>query len=298
MITDNLNLNQLRIFHAVARLLSFTLAAKELNLTQPGISKHIKDLETYYGTKLFSRLGKKVFLTQAGEILFRATGTIFNVMSESKTRIDDLRGLTVGKLSIGASITIGTYLLPDILSTFKQRHPGIEIKVDIALSQLAIDKVFSNDLEIGLVGYYPHDKRLIVTSFKKDRMVLIVSKQHPWAMRKSPVRIQDLADQPFLLSREGSATREIVMKFLEKKNIVPKNVMEFGTAEGVKKAVEVNLGVSILSTYVIARELAAGRIKAISLHGLNLNRDFSSVYRRDRYLSEAARAFLELLHGQ
>lgn len=136
-----MNINQLRIFHAVARLLNFTLAAKELCLTQPGISKHIKDLEEYYGTRLFDRLGKRVILTQAGEILFRSTGQIFNLIDESKTRIDDLVGLKCGKLSLGASSTIGTYILPDLLVRFRQEHASVEIKVGVGRCRQIVCKV-------------------------------------------------------------------------------------------------------------------------------------------------------------
>src|ERR1035438_9501491 len=108
---DDLNLNQLRVFHTVARVLNFTRAADELHLTQPGISKHIKGLEAFYGTRLFDRLGKKVVLTQAGEILFKASGAMAELLQESRARMHDLRGLAGGKLRLGASITIGTYLL-------------------------------------------------------------------------------------------------------------------------------------------------------------------------------------------
>ena len=294
-MAGHMNLNQLRIFHAVARLLSFTRASEELYLTQPGISKHIKELEGYYGTRLFDRLGKKVVLTQAGEILFRITKDIFNLIDESRTRIHDLQGLAGGKLSIGASITIGTYILPKMLVRFRHKYPDVEIAVDISLSEQVMDKVLDNTLEIGLVGHLVNDKRLVAKQFKTDQMVLIVSPRHRWANRRSPVRLQELIDQPFLLLKQGSGTRKIVEGLLEKAGFTLMNIIELGNTEGVKKAVEADLGISIVSKRVVSRELAAALIKPVPLKGLDLRRNFYVVYHKDRYLSEAARAFFKLL---
>jgi DNA-binding transcriptional LysR family regulator len=294
MFTD-LNLNRLRVFHAVARLLSFTRASEELHLTQPGISKHVKELEGDYGTKLFNRLGRKVVLTQAGEILFKTTSDILKLVQESKTRIDDLHGLAGGRLSIGSSSTIGTYLLPALLVTFRHKYPEVEITVDISLSQQVVEKVLNNTLELGLVGHYAADRMLVAKPFMADPMVLIVSARHPWTTRKSSLHLHDLSREPFLFSRQGSGTREVVESLLEKAGVTLENTMDLGTTTGVKHAVEAGLGVSILSHHVVAPELANGRIKSIRLMGMNLKRNLYLVHHKDRYFSEAARAFLGLL---
>jgi DNA-binding transcriptional LysR family regulator len=291
---DDLNLNQLRVFHTVARVLNFTRAADELHLTQPGISKHIKGLEAFYGTRLFDRLGKKVVLTQAGEILFKASGAMAELLQESRARMHDLRGLAGGKLRLGASITIGTYLLPALLVKFRNAFPEVDIKVDIALSQQVVDKVLNNTLEIGFVGHHAEDRRLTAFPFRKEKMVLAVAPEHPWAARTSPVRLKELSGQPFLLSREGSGTRTTLSALLDKAGIALENTMELGTAEGVKQAVEANLGVSILSHHVIAKDLATGAIQAVRLAGGAPTRQLSGVYHKDRYLSAAARAFMEI----
>jgi len=292
-----MNLNQLRIFQSAARLLNFTRAAEELHLTQPGISKHLKALEEYYGTRLFDRLGKKQVLTQAGELLFEATSAIFNLLDGAKTRIDDLNGLAGGKLIVGASVTIGSYLLPDKLVRFRLRHPGIEIKVETAFSRQIAEKVLDNSVELGLVGHYLPDPRLLARPFLTERLVLIVSHRHPWAGRKSDVRPAELANQTLLLSKRGSGTWRIVEEFLAGKGARLGNTIELGTSEAVKQAVAANLGVSLLSEHLLDRELADGVLMAVSLAGGEPMRHLYLVQHKDRYLSLAAQAFVDLLGG-
>jgi DNA-binding transcriptional LysR family regulator len=290
-----MNMNLLRIFHATAKLKSFTRAAAELHLTQPGISKHIKELEEHYGTRLFDRVGKRVVITQAGEILFRMTSDIFNMVAEAEARINDLRGLARGKLSIGSSITIGTYVLPELLVEFRRRYPYAELKLDIGLSQQAVDKVLDHSLEIAFIGHYEHDKRLVVTPFMTDRLLLIVAATHEWGKRTKPVPLQKLVDQPFLLSKQGSGTRTVMDNLFKSAGLTLRETMELGTTEGVKHAVAAGLGVSILSEHMVRKEVASGCIKTIPVEGIDLKRDLYLVRHKDRYLSEAAQAFLNLL---
>jgi len=289
---NSTNLNQLRVFHSVATFLNFTRAAEELHLTQPGISKHIKDLEEHYGNRLFNRLGKKVVLTQAGEVLLKAVTEAFRLIDEANVRIGDLKGLVGGKLNIGASIMIGTYLLPRILAKYKQRHPGVDISLDISLSQQIEDKVLDSTLEVGLIGHRAADTRLIVRKFKSDRMVLIVSADHNWAKRRKPIDLREVTDQTFLLPRQGSGTRKILEDLFQRSEIMLKHTMELGTTEGVKKGVEAGLGISIISRQIVQIELETGLIRSLNLKGADLRRDLFIVYRKDRYLSAAAQEFL------
>jgi DNA-binding transcriptional LysR family regulator len=289
-----MNLNQLRIFHAAAQLKSFTRAAEELCLTQPGISKHIRQLEEYYGVKLFDRIGKKVVLTQAGEILQEATKAIFDQIDESKLKIDDLRGLRGGKLIIGASISVGVYLLPKLLSDFVRRYPDILISTDISLSREVEESVLSNLNDIGMVGHPVKNGRLAVNRFMTDELMVIVPCHHQWATRKS-IRVHELEDHPFILAREGSGTRKTIEEMLDAKGITLKRKMEFGNTEGVKKAVEAGLGISIVSKYVIAREMSMNLLHAIQLWGVHTRRDFSVIYLKDKYMSDPVKAFLDFL---
>jgi DNA-binding transcriptional LysR family regulator len=290
-----MNLNLLRIFHMAAKTGSFTRAATELHLTQPGISKHIKELERCWETRLFDRVGKKVLLTQAGEILYRTTGDIFNALTEAQARIHDLRGLASGKLSIGSSITIGSYILPELLVEFRENYPDVELKLDITLSRQTVEKVLDYSVEIGFVGHYEYKKSLVITPFMTDALLLIVSATHEWGERTRPVPLQKLVDYPFLLSRLGSGTRIAVDNLLKSAGVRLGTTMELGTTEGVKHAVAAGLGVSILSEHMVRKEVASGAIRTIPLEGIDLKRHLYLVRHKDRYLSEAAQAFLKQL---
>jgi DNA-binding transcriptional LysR family regulator len=290
-----MNLNQLTVFHVVAKRLSFTRAAQELHLTQPGISKHIAALEEHYGTRLFDRIGRKVALTQAGEILHVATATMTALLEETKARIDDLKGLAGGKLQLGAGVTIAAHLLPGLLTTFKKVAPEVELSVETGFSSQIVESVLATTIELGLVGQYYPDPRLVVKTFLKDPLVLIVPPGHPWVTRRKPVSLEELAGETLLLSNRGSGTWRIVSALLDTFGATLGKTMELGTTEGVKQAVAAGLGVSILSRHVLDRELSSGAVQEVHLAGEWQERELCVVYRRDRYLSQAARAFLALL---
>jgi DNA-binding transcriptional LysR family regulator len=289
-----INLNQLRVFHAAAKVQSFTRAAEALFLTQPGISKHIKELEEYYGTRLFDRLGKKVVLTQAGEILYAKTETIFTMIDQLKVEIDELQGLNRGILNIGASITIGVYLLPGVLGQFRSLFSNIDIRLDIALNQQVAEMLLNNSIDFGFLGAPVSDDRLKLEPFFKDALVLIVPSNHEWAHR-SAIEPHELLRQPFILSRRGSGTRSVIEERLVQIGISLKNTLEFGNTEAVKKAVEAGLGVSIVSRIAIQREEHLGVIRALGISGVDFRRTFYFAYRKDKYLSNLDKTFLQFI---
>lgn len=289
-----MNLNHLRVFHSVATHMSFTRAADELCLTQPGISKHVKQLESHYGVRLFDRLGRKVVLTQAGEILLETTRTLFELLQGADERIRELSGLKGGRLKLGASVTMGICFLPRILRTFTVMYPGVDVSLDIDLSRMIEGKVLRNAVDVGLIGAPSHDGRLVEKTFLTDRLLVITAPTHKWAKRLS-VTPQELMGERFVLSGKGSGTRSFLEERFGAAGIVLTNTLEFGNTEGVKKAVENGLGISIVSSEIVERELKAGLINGLLLDGMNLERHFSYVYRKDKYLTPAARRFLELL---
>jgi DNA-binding transcriptional LysR family regulator len=290
-----LNLNQLRVFHAVAQTRSFTRAAGAVHLTQPGISKHVKQLEEYYGVPLFDRLGKTVALTEAGKILFETTQEIVGAITAAEERIRELQGGSArGKLALGASFTVGIYVMPNLLSSFRRQYPAIETTLDIMLSKEIVAKVLDNSFDVGVVGHEVRHDKLIARDFMTDELVAIISVTHKWASKKR-IRPQELIGEPFIASAKGSGTRAVVEGRLRQHGITLNKVMDFGNTEGVKKAVEAGLGVSILSKSVVQRELSAGLLRVLFLAGMNMKREYSYVYRKDKYLSNAAKAFLDLL---
>jgi DNA-binding transcriptional LysR family regulator len=292
-----INLDRLRIFQAVAEARSFTRAAEAVHLTQPGISKHIKQMEEYYGIPLFDRLGKKVALTQAGEILSEATEEIMASAIAAEQRIEELKGLHGGKLVLGASFALGIYVLPGVLAAFRKRYPAVEVTVDISLSAKIMAKILANKLELGLVSQEAHDPRLFAKQFMTDELIAIVPSNHRWANKKR-IRPQELMRETFIVAARGAGVRAAVEERLKQKGIVLTNVIDFGNVEGVKRAVEAGLGISIQPRSVVQREISAGSLTGVSLAGLDDKLGRFYVCRRDKHLSNAAQAFLALLRAQ
>ena len=292
-----LNLNQLRIFQAVAEARSFTRAAELVHLTQPGISKHIKQMEEHYGAPLFDRLGKKVALTEAGEILSEATREIMASLTAAEQRIGELKGLHGGKLVLGASFPLGIYVLPGILAAFRKQYPAVEVTVDISLSEKIVAKVLANKLDLGLITPGANDPRLFARQFMTDELIAIAPRNHRWASKKR-IRPQELLGETFIVSARGAGTRAVVEERLKEMGIVLSNVVDFGNVEGVKRAVEAGLGVSIQARSVVEREISAGSLTGLALAGVDAKLARFYIRRKDKHLSHAAQAFLALLQAQ
>jgi DNA-binding transcriptional LysR family regulator len=288
-----INLDQLRVFHAVAETRSFTRAAVAVHLTQPGISKHIRQMEDYYGLPLFDRLGKKVCLTPAGEILLEATGEIMASISAAEERIEELKGLH-GKLVIGASFPIGIYLLPGVLAEFRKQYPGVEVTLEISLSEKIVEDVLANKRNLGLVSHETTDPRLFQGRFMTDELVAIAPIGHAWSKKKR-IRLQDLPGETVIMAAPGAGTRTVVEERLKEKGITLGRVIEFGNTEGVKRAVEVGLGVSVQARSVVEREITGGYLTGARLTGMETKLAYYYVRRKDKHLSNAAKVFLTML---
>lgn len=290
----DINLNQLRIFHAVATAGSFTRAAETLCLTQPGVSKHIKQLESDLGVPLLDRLGKTVTPTRAGRILLETTRDVFHRIEDAKARINDLTLLKGGRITIGASYTAGTYLLPPVLGKYRALYPDIELSLDISLSRAVAQKVLANDLDIGFIGAPHPDDRLSVRPIFRDRLKVILPPDHPWQDRTS-VPLADLTDQTLILSKKGSGTRSAVTQAAASTGISLKKTIEFGNTEAVKKAVQAGMGISMLSGTAVRDETAAGSLLALGVDGPPMERTFYAARLRDKYRTHAVRALMDLL---
>ena len=290
------NLDQLRIFRAVAQCRSFTRAAATVHLTQPGISKHIKQMEQYFGVALFDRSGKKVTLTEAGAVLLEATLEIMATIEAAERRIDDLKGLRGGRLRLGSSFPVGVYILPRVLAEFRRRYPAVELALEICLSELVETKLLANELDLGLVSYDARDPRLVARPFMSDELVVIVPPGHRWA-KKRHVAPRELAGETFVVAAQGAGTRAVVEERLRAQGILLTNVLEFGNLEGAKHAVEAGLGVSVQARSVVQREVAAGSLRAVRLTGMDTRIQFFYARRKNTHLTHAARELIGLLEA-
>jgi DNA-binding transcriptional LysR family regulator len=289
-----LNLNQLRVFHAAATLKSFTLAADAVHLTQPGISKHIRELEEFYGIRLFERRARSIALTHAGEILLAATQQITVCLEKAERQLKEL-GNAPSRLALAATFTVGLHILPRRLAVFRQKHPEIETTLDIFPAKMIEEKLLKDSFDVGLTGHKINHRSLVAVEFFSDELVAIVSPQHPWASRNRKVRPAELRNEPFVGAAADSGTRLVVEERLRRNGVKLTKVADFGNMEAVKRAVEAGLGVSILSRSVIQRELSAGNLRMLPLAGRTMCRKFFLVHRKEKYLSPAARVFIDFL---
>ena len=289
-----INLDLLRVFQAVAQTGSFTRAADVVHLTQPGISKHIKQMEDFFGTPLFDRSGRKATLTEAGAILFEATQGVMAIIDVAEQRIEDLKGLRGGRLRLGTSFPIGVYLLPPVLAQFRKKYPGIEVNFNITVSGMIGPKVLASEIDLGLASYEPRDSRLVARAFMTDELVAIVPRDHRLA-HKRHITPQQLTEDTFIVAAPGAGTRTLMEERLRDQGIVLQKVLDFGNLEGVKHAVEAGLGISIQARSVVQREVESGSLRALKLVGIDATIPFFYVWRKNAHLSHAANALIEML---
>jgi DNA-binding transcriptional LysR family regulator len=290
-----MTLHQLRIFLAVARLRSFTTAGYELHLSQPDVSLHIRELEEEIGLNLFERVGRKIHLTQGGELLKERANRIFAQLRETEQALAELKGLMRGALLIGASTTPGMYLLPQALSDFRRRFPGINVQMKIANTEEIERLVRDMEVDIGFTGgLIIQSKDLKVETYMEDELVLILPPRHPLGKKKK-ILASDLNEATFILREPGSATRQVFEQALRDHRTQIKIAMELGSTEAIKQAVAKGPGVAVVSKHAVAQETKLGLLSMRRIQGLPLFRSLFIVYHAQRLLPAAARAFLGLL---
>ena len=218
-------------------------------------------------------------------------------ITAAEQRIEELKGLRGGKLVLGASFPIGIYVLPGILAAFRKQYPAVDVTLDISLSEKIVAKILANKLDLGLVSHEVHDPRLFASEFMTDELIAIAPSNHRWANKKR-IKPQELLGETFIVAARGAGTRAVVEERLKEKGIVLKNVVDFGNVEGVKRAVEAGLGVSIQARSVVQREISAGSLTGVSLAGMDAKLARFYIRRKDKHLSNAAKAFLALLQAQ
>lgn len=287
------NFHHLEIFHAVARLSSFSKASEEIHISQPSVSLQIRDLERYYGAPLFHRQGRRIRLTDVGEVVFRYTQRLFQTVEEMRRSVDNLKETVTGRLVLGASSTPGEYLVPQLLGRFSQFYPEIEVSLRIGNTTNITSQITSNQIDLGLVGDAVEDPSILCTQFYTDELVVFGAPDHSLA-KDGTIAPEKLAGQPFVMREPGSATRRIAEKRLEEMQVPIKVAMEVGSNEAVKRTVANGLALGILSHLALEVDCAAGYLKTIGVQGLNCKRHFYVLHHKDKYLSRPQQAFLDL----
>ncbi|MGI8484759.1 MAG: LysR family transcriptional regulator [Thermomicrobiales bacterium] len=289
-----INLNRLRLFLAVVEHGGVRKAAEAISISQPAVSQSIQALEAELGLDLLERLGRKVRPTEAGMLLAEHGRRIFAEVQEARRALDDLKGIARGHLFLGASTTIGIYVLPDALGLFHQRYPEIALSLNVANTQDILEQLLEARLDIAFVEGPVAQPGLTSVPFLEDELVLIVAPGHA-LMQHAPVSREDLAATPFLMRESGSGTREVVEQALAGWEIVPNVMMELGHTEAIKNAVAAGLGVSILPRMTVARDVVDGRLAILPIAVGRILRNLLAVQRSPGFLAPATRAFLEQL---
>ena len=290
-----MTLRQFEVFLAVAREKSFSRAAKRIHSSQPTLSEHIGELERELGKKLFFRRGREVTVTEAGRVFEQYAAGAISSVEGARQALADLDGLAHGSLLIGASTTPGLYVMPAIVAAFRARYPGVELKLQIANSQVIEGRVKERELDLGIVGGHavgPGEECL--SAGMVDELVLIVPPRHAWAKRRDIVP-ESLVDQPLLVREDGSATRSVTERALQRAGVRFRVAMELDHTEAIKQGVMAGLGVAFVSIYAVRGEVATGRLRALRLRGIRIPRHFHVIHHEARRVTASARAFMELL---
>ena len=294
-----LNFHQLRIFYAAARHRSFSRAAEALEISQPSVSIQVRELEKTLSMPLFHRRNRGIRLTEAGETVYGYVHRIFSLSSEMQEAIQDIQGLGVGHLTLGASTTPGEYILPVAIGRFRQQYPGVQVELKISNTRSIVSQILQRELDLGMIGSQLEGggEELETSTYAMDEIVLVTSPNHPLAQR-GKLTLGEVMEAGLVIREEGSATRMTAEECLAHHGIEPKIAIELGSNQAVKLAAGAGVGVGVISSYGIVAELKAGLLQVLDVEGWHCVRPLTLVYLREKYLSPAQREFLRLLSAE
>jgi DNA-binding transcriptional LysR family regulator len=289
---------QVEVFVAVAREGSFARAAGRVHLSQPTLSEHVAELERELGARLFFRHGRRISLTEAGRVFADYAARLLSTAESARQAVADLDGLRRGSLLVGASTTPGLYVLPRIVADFRRRYPGVVLALRIANSRAIEERVHRHELDLGVVGgHVLGAEEHCLAAGLVDELVLIVPPRHPWA-RRGTIGLRELREEPLLMREEGSATRQLTERALQRVGLPSRSAMELDHTEAIKQAVMAGLGIALVSRHAVRGEVASRRLAILRVRGLRLRRHFHVIHDEQRPLSASARAFVALLDGR
>jgi DNA-binding transcriptional LysR family regulator len=270
---------RIRVFRAVAQHLNFSRAAEELLLTQPAVTQQIKTLEDEFGVPLFERGGGRISLTPGGAALLPFAEKMKVLGEDAVAAVAGAYGHEAGELTIGASQTIGQYLLPTFVASFLRTHPKVRVTALSGNTDQMLEALLAKRIHLALVEGPDQRKDVHIEPFMEDHMVLVVPASHEWASRE--VSIAELRTQPLLMREFGSGSRRIVEQALSGAGLKAKDLtisMELDSTEGLLNAVEAGLGVTFVSRWAVRNQLALGTLKLARIKGVKLSRRFSIAY--------------------
>lgn len=283
---------RLKVFHTVARLLSFTKAAEALHMTQPAVTFQVRQLEEHFDTRLFDRTHNRVTLTDVGVEVYQVAERIFEHYDEMERRVREMTGEMGGSLNIGASMTVAENMLPALLGQFKKKHADLNVRLKVGNSESIVSMVEHNVVDLAIVEGSISNKNLLVEHCRNDELVVIMPPDHPLA-KHATLTIDQLMPYQFICREEGSGTREAMFNYLVEQGY-PDGwtvCMELGSPEAIKGAVEAGMGLSVMSKSGILKELKLDMLASVPLDP-PLLRGFSFVRQRHKFRLPAMEALL------
>ena len=289
-----MNLHHLAIFTTVAATGSLTASARKLHISQPALSRELKAFEGRLGVTLFERHAKGMRLTQAGEVLNRYAVRLFELERTAEAAMREIAGAMRGRLTLGASNTIGTYVLPPVLAAYRRQRPRVQISLFVGNTEQVSQGVDDMLFMLGFIEGPLHVQGLRTTVFQQDEIVPVAAPDHPLLKRKA-LKPSDLSGEPLLMRERGSGTRELIAAALQRQNIEQGDTMEFGNTEALKRAAVYGGGIAWLPRICIRNELRDGQLRELPLRELAITRPLMMVQRENAPMEPAAEAFLRLL---
>ena len=288
-----LDSRQLRAFSALARTGSFTLAAKELYLSQSAVSHSMKALEEDVGCRLLDRVGKKVFLTQAGEQLLNHTEKILREMKNARESLQQLGKWGKGRVRLGASTTACQYIIPNALTEFKKKFADCAVTIEPGDTSEMVEALYANRIDIAIALRPQNDDGLDFRPLFTDELSFLVSPLHSWATNRHAPR-DDVSKQNFILYNRSSYTARVIDDYFRQERIVLNTCIELGSMEAMKELVKLNLSVSIVAPWIVREEIAAGTLVALSMGRRKLKREWGIIHLQERRLGLPEETFIKI----
>lgn len=289
----HLTLRQLKVFEVVARHSSYTRAARELHLTQPAVSMQIKQLEENLGLPLFEQLGKKIFLTEAGQEMYRYSKSIAGQLAEAQAVLAELKDLERGNLKIAVAST-ANYFATQLLASFRRAHPQITVNLDVTNRESLLNHLDQNDIDLAIMGQPPEGHDLHAESFMENPLVVIAAPDHALASQKK-IEVARLAEETLIVREAGSGTRSASERFFQHHQIAPRTGLVMSTNEAIKQAVQAGMGLAVVSLHTVSLELETGRLALLDVQFFPIRRSWFVVHRQNKRLSAIAQAFKQFL---
>jgi DNA-binding transcriptional LysR family regulator len=292
----HVTLRQLRVFKTVAEHLNYTQAARTLHLSQPAVSMQVKQLEDSVELPLFEQTGKRIQLTEAGREVYQYSRTIFQTFEEMEEVIAALKGLDTGHLDIAVASTVN-YFAPRLLAAFSRQFPGIDLRLDVTNRQRLMALLRSNETDLVLMGRPPEDIDLEFEPFMENPLVVIAPPGHSLENQRN-IPAKRLSEEVFIMREAGSGTRLAMERYFAEQKIEIKTGMQMTRNEAIKQAVRAGMGLGVVSTHTIELEVETGRLIVLDVAGFPLQRHWYLVYRKNKRLAPAARAFYDFVMAE